>query len=173
MATPTRYLEITSEQDRRLRELELSPVVNAKVRLRASIVRLNSRGWSAGRLAQHFERNLQSVHNDLDRFENEGISGLSDGKAKGAKPKFTSEIESFLHAKLAQERVWNSSLLAEAVKETFAVDLGRESLRLKLRDLGYSWKRSRYTPAKRVDPEVLVEHKASLDTLKRGHWTRS
>lgn len=173
MATPKRHLELTTEQDKVLRDLELSPVINAKVKLRASIVRLNASGWSAGRLAAHFGRNLQSVHNDLDRYEKEGVSGLSDGKAKGAAPKFTPEIEQFMHESLAEDRVWNSSLLAEAIKERFAVDLGRESVRLKLRALGYSWKRSRYAPSKRVDADVLLEHKASLETLKRGHWMKS
>ena len=40
-----------------------------------------------------------------------------------------------------------------------------------LRRLGYSWKRARYAPAKKLDPEVRKEHQASLETLKRGHWT--
>ena len=65
MATPARFLQLTAEQNEALRELEVSPVVNAKVRLRASIIRLNSAGWSAVRLAAHFGRNPQSIHNDL------------------------------------------------------------------------------------------------------------
>ncbi|WP_414658024.1 hypothetical protein ACINK0_14345 [Deinococcus sp. VB343] len=40
-----------------------------------------------------------------------------------------------------------------------------------LKRLGYSWKRARYAPAKKLDPEVMQEHQASLETLKRGHWT--
>jgi hypothetical protein len=85
MATPTRFLRLTAAQDDGLRELEGSPVVNAKVPLRASIIRLNSTSWSAPKVAQHFGRNLQSVHNDLDRFEQLGIEGLADGKATGAR----------------------------------------------------------------------------------------
>ncbi len=173
MPTPLRFLSLTAEQDETLRELELSPLVNAKVRLRASIVRLNGAGWSAGRLAEHFGRNPQSIHNDLDRFEEQGLAGLSDGKAKGAKPKFTPEIEAFLHDKLAEARIWNSGLLAEAVEEKFGVTLRREAVRVKLLDLGYTWKRSRYGPGKTVDPKVVAEHQASLETLKRGRWTRS
>lgn len=173
MSTPLRFVYLSSEQDHSLRELELNPLVNAKVRLRASILRLNSAGWSAARLAAHFGRNPQSIHNDLDRFEEHGISGLGDGKATGAKPKLTAEIETFLHTKLAEERVWNSTLLGEAIEEKFGVGLGREAIRVKLLELGYSWKRTRYAPAKQTDPEVVAEHQASLETLKRGHWTRS
>lgn len=173
MATPARFLHLTTEQDKALRELEVSPVVDAKVRLRASIIRLNSAGWSAPKLATHFGRNLQSVHNDLDRFEQLGVAGLADGKATGAAPKVTPEMETFMHRKLAEDRVWNSTLLGETIEKEFGVSLGREAIRVKLLALGYSWKRTRYAPGKQVDPEVVAEHQASLETLKRGHWSRS
>ena len=60
------------------------PLVNAKVRLQASIFRLNNAGWNAARLAVHFGRNPQSIHNDQDCFEHSGVVGLSDGKATEA-----------------------------------------------------------------------------------------
>lgn len=172
MATPARFLHLTVEQDETLRALEVSPVVNTKVRLRANIIRLNSAGWSAPKLAAHFGRNLQSVHNDLDRFEQFGVKGLGDGKATGAKPKVTPEMEAFMHTKLAEDRVWNSRLLGEAIEEQFRVSLKREAIRVKLLELGYTWKRTRYAPSKQADPEVVAEHQASLETLKKGHWTR-
>lgn len=172
MATPLRFLCLSTEQDATLRELELNPHINAKVRLRASIIRLNSAGWSAAQLATHFGRNPQSIHNDLDRFEQFGVEGLADGKATGAKPKFTPEVETFLHGKLAEDRVWNSTLLGEAVAEKFGVRVKREAIRVKLLELGYAWKRTRYAPGKQADPEVVAEHQASLETLKRGRWSR-
>ncbi len=173
MATPARFLHLSAEQDEALRELEVSPHINAKIRLRASIIRLNNAGWSAPKLAKHFGRNLQSVHNDLNRFEHFGFEGLADGKATGAKSKVTDEIEAFLHTKLGEDRVWNSTLLGEAVAEKFGVDLKREAIRVKLLELGYSWKRTRYAPGKTTDRAAVAEHQASLETLKRGHWTRS
>ena len=66
MATPARFLHLSAEQDEALRELEVSPVVNAKIRLRASIIRLNNVGWSGPKLAKHFGRNLQSVQAEAD-----------------------------------------------------------------------------------------------------------
>ena len=38
MSALTRYLKLTTKQDVTLRDLELSPLVNAKVRLRASTI---------------------------------------------------------------------------------------------------------------------------------------
>lgn len=171
MAKPLRFLSLTPEQDEALRELELSPRLNVKVRLRASIIRLNHAGWGVPKLVTHFGRDPQTIHNDLNRFEQFGVEGLIDGKAPGNKPSVTPEIEAFLHLKLAEDRVWNSSLLSEAVREQFGVKLGREVIRLKLLELGYSWKRARYAPGKQADPEVVAEHHASLATLKRGHWS--
>ncbi len=123
-------------------------------------------------MVTHFRRNPQSIHNDLDRFEQFGVEGLADGKAPGTKPSITPEIEHFMQTKLTEERVWNSSLLGEAIEAAFGVKLGREVIRMKLLELGYSWKRARYAPSKQADPEVVAEHQASLETLKRGHWTR-
>ena len=55
----------------------------------------------------------------LDCFEHVGVKGLADGKATGAKAKFTPEIEAFLHSKLGEDRVWNSTLLGEAIEQAF------------------------------------------------------
>ncbi len=172
MPTLLRFVYLSPEQDQTLRELELDPYINAKVRLRASIIRLNHAGWNAARLAAHFGRNPQSVHNDLDRFEQFGVEGLADGKATGAKPKFTPEMETFMHTKLTEDRVWNSTLLSEAVEQAFGVSVKREAIRIKLLELGYAWKRTRYAPSKQADPEVVAEHRASLETLKKGRWSR-
>jgi transposase len=169
MATAARFMTLTASEDETLRELETSPVVNAKVRLRASIVRLSHHGWTAPKLARHFGRGLQTIHSDLSRFEQFGVAGLIDGKAPGNKPSVTPEITAFLQHKLEEDRVWNSSLLSEVVRGQFGVTLGREVIRLKLLELGYSWKRARYAPGKQADPGVVAEHRASLETLS---WTK-
>lgn len=172
MPTPTRYLRLSPEQDLILRNLELSPLVNTKVRLRISIIRLNNNGWNAKKLAHHFNRNQQSIHNDLDRYEKQGLAGLSDGKTTGKPGKFTPEIISFLKAQLETERVWNSKLLCEAIEKEFSVSLQPDAVRVKLHSLGYTWKRARYSPGKTPDPDVIAVHKAELEVLKKGLWIK-
>lgn len=129
MAKPLRFLNLIAEQDKALRELELSLVVNAKVRLRASLVRLNSAFWEVPRLATHFGRNPQSIHHDLDLYEQFGVERLVDGKAPGNKPSVTPDIKAFLETKLTEDRGWNSSLLGDPVREQFGGTLGREAIR--------------------------------------------
>lgn len=173
MATPARHLSLTSEQDHTLRHLEHAPHIHAKVRLRATIIRLNAAGWSVPRIAAHHQRNPQSIHNDLDRFEQHGVQGLTDGKSTGKPGKFTPSIEAFLHSLLEQDRVWNTQHISQEIHQKFNVKLEREAIRVKLLELGYAWKRARYSPGKTPDAQTVSEFKADLDTLKRGRWIRS
>lgn len=73
------------------------PACQRQSPVQASIIRLNHAGWCSARLAAHFGRHPQSIYNDLGYFEKHGVSGLGDGKAPGAKSKFTYEIEAFMH----------------------------------------------------------------------------
>jgi hypothetical protein len=41
-------------------------------------------------------------------------------------------------------------------------------MRKRVQELGYCWKRTRYVPCKEINPELEREHRASLETLKRG-----
>lgn len=173
MARPARRVEISQTADDLLRELETSPHTHPKVRLRASILRLHRLGWSIPQLSNHFGRNHQAVHNDLTRFEERGISGLADECPPGQPRRVTPEMEQFLHEKLREPCFWNATLLCEALQEKSQLLIGPRALSNHLRRLGYSWKRARYSPAKTLDHEVAQQHQASLETLKRGHWTAS
>lgn len=171
MGRPDRRIEISQEDDELLRELETSPHTHPKARLRASILRLHRQGWTTLQLANHFGRNHQAVHNDLTRFVERGVAGLADTPSPGQRPLVTPEIEQFLHEKLQEERFWTAPLLVEEIQKRFQVAIGRRAVVNHLRRLGYSWKRARYSPAKKLDPEVIEQHQASLETLKRGRWT--
>ncbi|PTA67187.1 helix-turn-helix domain-containing protein [Deinococcus arcticus] len=87
MGRPTRRIEISEAADQQLRALEFNVHVHPKVRFRATLLRLHRAGWTVTQLAQHFERNPQAVHNDLTRFEQQGIAGLADGPAQGKAPR--------------------------------------------------------------------------------------
>ena len=171
MARPARRIEVSQAADELLRELEISPYTHPKVRLRVSILRLHRLGWSIPQLSSHFGRNHQAVHNDLTRFEDHGIPGLADDCPPGQPRRVTPEMEQFLHEKLREPRFWNATLLCEALQEQFQILIGPRALSNHLRRLGYSWKRARYSPAKTLDPQVAEQHRSSLETLKRGHWT--
>ena len=121
MTTLLRFLQLTAAEDAALRTLEQSDGIQAKVRLRASIIRLNASGMSVPRLVEHFQRNPQSIHNDLDRYETRGVAGLADGRSPGPPPRLTPAMEVYVQERLAEPRLWNSALLSEALQERFEV----------------------------------------------------
>lgn len=166
----TTFAKLTVEQDKQLQELELNPLINAKVRLRASILRLSNQGFNVAKLSQHFNRSIQSIHNDFKRWQELGIQGLTNAKTTGRPTKFSAEIETLIKQKLSEERIWNAQLLCEAVQESLNIKITIEPMRRKLRELGYTWKRARYSSGKPPNPEVFQEHHGSLETLKKGLW---
>ena len=173
MSRPHRHLTLTQKQDTQLANLEHSPGIHAKVRLRASIIRLNSKGHSIDWLVEHFKRSRSTVEDDLNRFEQHGIEGLADGQAPGQPAKITAEIAAFLERKLLEDRTWNCSQLAQEIQTEFSVDIKRDTIRVKLLELGYSWKRGRYSPGKTLDPAVVAKHKAELEKLQKKQWTKA
>lgn len=142
------------------------------MRLRASIYRLSSQGWDIPKLSRHFNRHKTSIKKDFVRWEQFGVSGMCDRLTTGRPKRLTPEMQSWIKEQLTQDRVWNASLLCEALKHKFKVKITIEPMRLYLLEMGYSWKRTRYSSGKTPDPKVKADHQASLETLKKGHWTR-
>ncbi len=112
-------------------------------------------------------RTSNDGHNEK-RWTQRGLDGLADAPATNQPEKIAPEIRAFLHQKLQQQRTWTCTQLIETVEERYGIRVGREAMRLRLLQFGYCWKRIGYVPYKGVDPEVLREHQASLETLKRG-----
>ena len=168
MPGKSQHLKLSPEVDEKLRHIEQSEHFRAKVRLRAQVIRLNAAGWSREKLAEHTGRSYATVCQDLKRWRERGAAGLADAPATNQPQKLTQEMRTFVLEKLQEERTWTCAQLTEAVKERFGIEVSAEAMRKRVRALGYCWKRTRYVPCKEVDPEVEHEHRASLETLKRG-----
>lgn len=168
MAGKPQHLKLTPEQDEQLRGLEMSPHVKPKIRLRAQVIRLNAAGWSRRQIATHTRRTYGTICQDLKRWGERGLDGLADAPATNQPEKLSQPIRAFVCDKLQEERIWTCTHLIEAVEKQFGIRVGREAMRLRILRLGYCWKRTRYVPCKEIAPEVLQEHQASLETLKRG-----
>ncbi len=165
---PSRYIRLTEEEDARLREIEQDPYLKPKVRLRAQVLRLSNRGSNMEKIASYTGRSPASVARDFDRWTERGLEGLADGRAPGNPPRITGEMKEYMEEKLAEERTWNATQLAEALKEEFGLVVTPESVRQHLLSMGYSWKRTRYVPNKAPDPDEEREAAGELEALKRG-----
>ena len=166
---PSRFIRLSEEEDARLREIEQDPYLKPKVRLRAQVLRLSHRGSNMKTIAVYTARGEQSVGRDLDRWEERGFDGLADGTAPGNPPRITGEAKTFLQESLSEEeRTWNATQLAEALKESLGVEVTPEAVRQHLRSMGYSWKRTRYVPNKPPDLEEERKARDELEGLKKG-----
>ena len=168
-----RFIYLGDEENRKLRALEQNQHMNAKVRLRAQILRLSNQGMAIERISSHVARNYETIRRTFERWEREGYAGLADHyEGHGQKPVITDAIKSFMEAKLKEERTWTCAQLSEAILADYGVEVGVEGIRKRLKEMGYSWKKGRFTPAKRPDEDELKHHKAALDTLKKGRWSK-
>jgi transposase len=166
---PSRCIKLTEEQDNHLREIEQDSYLKPKVRLRAQVLRLSNRGSNIRAIASYTGRSRASIARDLDRCRRRGLEGLADGTAPGNPPRITQKARRYIEERLTEERTWNATQLAEALKEEFSVVVSPEAVRQHLHSMGYSWKRTRYVPNKAPDPDAEREAKEELEALKRGH----
>lgn len=164
-----RYINLTPEEDEQLRQVEQATGLRAKVKLRATVLRLSNQGWDIERLVKYTKRSRWSILRDFDRWEALGIEGLADGTPPGNPLQVTEEVQAFVQEKLAEDRAWNASQLADEVAQRFTLQLHPQTIRHHLHLMGYLWKRTRYVPAQAPDPEAEHAARAALETLKRGH----
>jgi transposase len=165
---PSRHIQLTEEEDARLREIEQDPYLKPKVRLRAQVLRLSDRGSNMEKIASYTGRSPASVARDFDRWTQRRVEGLTDGTAPGNPPRITGEMREYMEDKLSEERAWNATQLAEALKDEFGLAVTPEAVRQHLHSMGYSWKRTRYVPNKAPDPDAEREAREELEALKRG-----
>jgi transposase len=77
-------------------------------------------------------------------------------------------MRTFMEGELSEECTWNATQLAEALAESFGVEVTPEAVRQHLHSMGYSWKCTRYVSNKAPDPEQESEAREGLEALKRG-----
>ncbi len=163
-----RFVRLTAEEDNMLREVEQNPQLRAKVRQRAQVLRLSNQGWKVAKLAEYVGRSNTSIGRDFGRWERRGVAGLADSPPPGNSAIIGETARVFLCERLAEDRTWNAPQLADAVAEQLKVRVDPETIRRHLREMNYSWKRTRYVPAHSPDPQAEHSARAALETLKRG-----
>jgi transposase len=163
-----RVIALNAAQDEVLMNLVTGKGIAEKVKLRAEMVRLVAQNWPIVEVAAHFGRSIHTVHDTLNRYETDGISGLPDKESPQKRGKFTPEIVNYIQKLIEQDRTWNCRQISEVVETEFSIKISDDRIGAKLKDLGYSWKRCRYIPMCKPSQAVEERFKKSLETLKRG-----
>ena len=69
-------ITLTLDEDRTLKELELGNKVPRRTKQRATVLRLNSRGWTVRAIAEYLKCASSTVRSAIHRWEAQGIAGL-------------------------------------------------------------------------------------------------
>jgi len=154
--------EPTEEEHEELKRMKRQEV--GRVATRAHIVLLSSRGYSASRISEIHDVTGPMVYKWMDRFDEEGPSGLYDRDREGRPPKIDEEVEQEIERLLEtnpteegrNETRWTTDRIAEHLERELGVDVHPETVRDALNRLDYSWTRPR-RKLPPVDPEAYRE----------------
>jgi len=147
------------EELRRMKRQEIG-----RVSIRAHIILLSSRGYSAPRIADIHDVTGPMIYKWMDRFEEEGPSGLYDRDREGRPPKIDEEVEQEIEKLLDGNPTeegenatrWTTDRIAEYLDRELDLDVHPETVRDALNRLDYSWTRPR-RKLPPVDPEAYRE----------------
>ena len=140
-----------------------------RVAVRAHIVLLSSRGYSASQIATIHDVTGPMVYKWFDRFDEEGPSGLYDREREGRPKKITDEVEEEIERLLEGNPTeegenatrWTTDRIAEHLERELDVDVHPETVRDALDRLEYSWTRPR-RELPPTDPEAYRKRLAAI-----------
>ena len=145
--------ELTDEEHDQLKRMKRQDV--GRVSVRAHIILLSSRGYSAPKIAEIHDVTGPMVYKWMDRFDEEGPSGLYDRERDGRPKKITEEVEEEIETLLEgnpegnptdegeNATRWTTDRIAEYLDQKLGVDVHPETVRDALSRLEYSWTRPR------------------------------
>lgn len=141
-----------------------------RVSVRAHIILLSDRGYSAPKIAELHGVTDPMVYKWMDRFDEEGPSGLYDRDREGRPPKIDEEAEAEIEKLLESEPTeygenatrWTTPRIAEQLRKKQGIDVHPDTVRDALKRLEYSWTRPRRqlpSPADREEKMAQVRQR--------------
>lgn len=137
-----------------------------QVRQRAHCVWLYSQGLEVSELLTVFPVQQKTIYNWLNAWQQRGCAGLYNRPGRGGKPKLSD-------AQKAQVKQWVEASprqlkpVLKKIKETWDIEVSRDTLKRVLKALKMSWRRLRRVPAKRPPSAEYERKRAALKVLKR------
>lgn len=122
-----------------------------RVSMRAHIILLSDRGYSAPKIAELHNVTDPMVYKWMERFDEEGPSGLYDRDREGRPPKIDDEAEAKIEELLESDPAehgenasrWTTPRIVEHLRRNHGIDVHPDTVRDALRRLKYSWTRPR------------------------------
>ena len=136
---------LTTDEDKTLKELELANQIPRRIKQRASILRLNSRGKTVKEIALYSEcasstvrktrktcsrwGNLTELPSSIHRWQNHGLVGLWEAQGRGRKATWKEEDWQAVEKWLNEERSYSARQLSQKLATEKQVKLGAEQVR--------------------------------------------
>jgi transposase len=128
---------LTAEEDRTLRELQRATTVAQRVKDRAQVVRMNSRGDYVETIAAFFDWSVETVRKTLQRWQTGGLGGLWEAPGRGKRRRWQEADMAYLEQILREEeRTYTSPQLAEKLEQERQIHLSPDYLRQVLKKRG-------------------------------------
>ena len=160
MKIPTKFVnELSEEQREELRGLMKTS--NEQIRKRAHAVLLSSRGYSVDRIADIYEVDRDTVSHWLDRWEDDGTTGLHDQEGRGRKPTLN-EKEQKQAIKIVEQDPRSSKRSLSKIEQKTGKRISRETLKRILKKGRKTWKRLRRSTRGKRDEVDFQAAKAEV-----------
>ena len=122
-------ITLTPEEDQTLKELELANQVTRRTKQRATVLRLNSRGWTVKAIANYLECASSTVRQTIHRWQNHGLVGLWEAQGRGRKATWKEEDWQAVEKWLSEERSYSAKQLSQRLAQEKQIKLGAEQVR--------------------------------------------
>lgn len=149
MSDPKTVRRPTDQEHRTLAAMTREAV--GRVAMRAQMILLSARGYSAPRIAEIQDVAKVTVYKWIDRFDEHGPEGLYDqareGRPRKLGPDAEAELERVLEGPPTEEGYdasrWTAPRLARHLERKLGTEVHPDTVRRALQRLEYSWKRPR------------------------------
>ena len=130
MSTPRLQVRLSSEEDRTLFELRRAETVPQRTKDRATVVRLNHRGWTTEDIAEYFGWQKATVRQTIHRWQNQGLGGLWDQPREGRPRCWQEEDMAYVESTIEKSATTvDSRHLVNQLEQERSVTLSRRHLR--------------------------------------------
>lgn len=130
------YIHLTDEEDLILLQLSQSTAPR-RIRMRAEVLRLSHRRWTAPRIAEFLHCDLKTVRETFRRWWDAGFEGLNEQEGRGRKARWSEEDLDFLAQQMSENpQTYTTEQLVQLLKTQRQVDLSPSYLSRLLKKKG-------------------------------------
>ena len=135
------------------------------VRIRSHSILLSSSGLSIKSICQIYKVDRRSVSSWIDRWEQNGLMGLSDKPRSGRRRTFTDEEEKKVLAHL-KENPKQIKTVVHIIEEQTGKQTSTDTIKRIAKRARNTWKRIKKVPSKTPDPRLYQRAKQKLEVLQ-------